>query len=82
VIQDGITTAGSLNATAVRNAINSFSGKITTVDGLFQVDPNSGMQTGESPPIGQVVPNGSGGLKVVIVYPSSMATGSPIYPAP
>ncbi len=82
IIQDGITTAGSLNATAVRNAINTISGKITTVDGPFQVDPNTGMQTGESPPIGQVVPNGSGGLKVVIVYPSSFATGSPIYPAP
>jgi branched-chain amino acid transport system substrate-binding protein len=82
IIQDGISTAGSLNATAVRNAINSFSGKITTVDGLFQVDPTTGMQTGESPPIGQVVPNGSGGLKVIIVYPASMATGTPIYPAP
>ncbi|MEM0121401.1 MAG: ABC transporter substrate-binding protein [Thermoprotei archaeon] len=82
IIQDGITTAGSLNATAVRNAINSFSGKITTVDGLFQINPINGMQTGEAPPVGQVVPNGSGGLKVVIVYPSSLATGSPIYPNP
>ena len=82
IIQDGIATAGSLNATLVRNAINSFSGKITTVDGLFQVDSVTGMQTGEAPPIGQVVPNGSGGLKVNIVYPSSMATGTPVYPAP
>lgn len=81
-IQDAITTAGSLNATAVRNAINSFSGKITTVDGLFQVNSSSGMQTGEAPPVGQVVPNGSGGVTVKIVYPSSLATGTAVYPNP
>jgi len=82
IIQDAITTAGSLNATAVRSAINTISGTITTVDGLFEVNTTTGMQIGETPPIGQVVPNGSGGLKVNIVYPSSLANAAPIYPAP
>jgi branched-chain amino acid transport system substrate-binding protein len=82
VIQKGIETAGSLNATAVRNAINSFSGSMTTVDGNFAVNLTTGMQTGEIPAIGQVVPTSSGGLTVNIVYPSSMATGTAIYPAP
>lgn len=82
IIQHAIETAGSLNTTAVRNAINTFSGKLTTVDGPFEINATTGMQIGETPPIGQVVPNGSGGLKVNIVYPTNLATAAPIYPAP
>jgi branched-chain amino acid transport system substrate-binding protein len=81
IIQKAIEAAGSLNATAVRQAINSFSGKITTIDGPFMVNATNGMQLGEVPLVGQIVPTPSG-LQTVVVYPPNLATGKAIYPAP
>ena len=81
IIQKAIEAAGSLNATAVRQAINSFSGKITTIDGPFMVNATNGMQLGEVPLVGQIVPTPSG-LQTIVVYPPNLATGKAIYPAP
>jgi len=65
----------------VRQAINSFTGKITTIDGPFMVNATNGMQLGEVPLVGQIVPTPSG-LQTVVVYPPNLATGKAIYPAP
>lgn len=61
----------------VEFGFNSLSGKLRTLDGLFQLDP-TGAQIGEVTPLGQIVPATAGDIKFVIVYPRGVATGKPV----
>ena len=82
IIGLAIQDAGTLNQTAIKAAVlNEISGKITTIDGLFNVT-QFGMQVGENPLPSQiwVYPNGT--AKVVLLWPPSEATGKAVYPAP
>jgi branched-chain amino acid transport system substrate-binding protein len=81
VIQNTLAATSSLDQLDLRKAVFSLSGKLKTLDGAFELDKN-GAQTGEVMPLGQLVPDGKGGLKFSVVYPPEAATGKPVYPAP
>ena len=80
VLERTLATATSLDQLELRKAVFSFSGKLKTLDGTFELDP-TGAQIGEITPIGQLVPDGDH-LKLVIVWPSEFANGKPVYPRP
>lgn len=81
VLEKALTVTESLDQLALRKAVFSLSGKLNTIDGNFELD-ETGAQTGEIMPLGQVVPDGKGGVKFTVIYPSDLATGKPVYPAP
>lgn len=81
VIQNALAVTKSMAQLDLREAVFSLSGKLKTIDGTFELDKN-GAQIGEITPLGQLVPDGKGGLKFSIVYPPDVATGKPVYPAP
>jgi branched-chain amino acid transport system substrate-binding protein len=78
VVQKSLETAPSLTQSDLRAAAGDIS--MTTLDGQFKID-TTGAQIGENLPVGQLQPSGSG-LKLVVVYPPSVATGKAVYPAP
>ncbi len=80
VIGKTLATADKLDQLALRRAVEQFSGKLFTLDGLFKVD-RSGAQVGELLPVGQFLPSGNG-VKMQVVFPFALATGKPVYPAP
>ena len=80
IIQKALETSTSLKPQALRAAVGHFSGKLTTLDGHFQI-ASDGAQVGELLPVAQFQP-ANGTLKPVIVYPKNLATGSAVYPAP
>jgi branched-chain amino acid transport system substrate-binding protein len=80
IVEKTLSTSKEFNQLAFRNAINSFSGKIFTLNGLFKIN-NEGAQIGEFLPVGQFQPTKTG-LALHVVYPMNIATGKPIYPAP
>lgn len=53
ILQKDLSVASSLKQTALRQAANTFSGKVTTIEGTFKIDPNTGAQEGLPFPIGQ-----------------------------
>jgi branched-chain amino acid transport system substrate-binding protein len=55
---------------------------LKTLDGAFELDPDTGAQVGELESVGQLVPDGNGGLQLVTVWPPDLANGKPIYPRP
>jgi branched-chain amino acid transport system substrate-binding protein len=81
VLERALATTDSMDQLALRKAIFGLSGKLKTVDGTFELD-DTGAQIGEITPLGQLVPDGKGGLKFVVVYPHDMANGKAVYPAP
>jgi len=81
VLERALGAAESLDQLALRRAVFSLSGKLRTIDGTFELD-ETGAQIGEITPLGQIVPDGKGGIKFVVVYPPDAATGKPVYPAP
>ncbi|HEU0229897.1 MAG TPA: ABC transporter substrate-binding protein [Burkholderiaceae bacterium] len=81
VIQNALAVTKSMKQLDLREAVFSLSGKLKTLDGTFELDKD-GAQIGEITPLGQLVPDGKGGLKFSIVYPTDVATGKPVYPAP
>jgi branched-chain amino acid transport system substrate-binding protein len=81
VLEKALAATDSLDQLALRKAIFGLSGRLKTIDGTFELDP-TGAQIGEITPLGQLVPDGKGGIKFVIIYPPDVATGKPIYPAP
>ncbi len=81
VLEKALGVTESLDQLALRKAVFSLSGKLKTIDGTFQLD-ETGAQIGEITPLGQIIPDGKGGIKFVAVYPPDVATGKPIYPAP
>lgn len=83
VMQAAIEHAGNLSGTALRNAaVNDLSGKLTTLDGTFIIEPSTGAQIGETPPVGQIWYHSNGTATATIVYPTNESTGAVVYPAP
>lgn len=80
VIQKALGAAKSLSQTALRAAVASISGSLNTLDGQFKIN-SEGAQVGELLPVGQLVPQGKS-VKMVIVAPSNLKTGTAVYPAP
>jgi branched-chain amino acid transport system substrate-binding protein len=81
VIEKTLSEATSLDQLEIRRAVFSLSGKLKTLDGLFELDETGG-QIGELTPLGQLELNEHGHLKFVSVYPHETATGKPVYPRP
>ena len=81
VLDRALATTDSLEQLALRKAIFAQSGKLKTLDGDFVLD-ETGAQIGEIQPLGQLVPDGKGGLKLNIVHPHELANAKPVYPAP
>lgn len=77
-IQKTLETAKSLSQLDLRAAAGKIS--MFTLDGQFKIN-SEGAQLGETLPVGQLQPSGSS-LTPVIVFPSSVATGTAVYPAP
>jgi branched-chain amino acid transport system substrate-binding protein len=77
VLQETLADAKSLDQMALHDAVFSLSGKLTSLAGPFKLD-NTGAQIGEITPLGQVEPDGKGGMKLVVVYPPDLATGQPV----
>jgi len=80
IIQKTLATSPKFDQLSFRKAIDGFSGKVFTLDGLFKVN-KEGAQIGEVLPVAQFVPK-NGKLKMNIVYPPSMKTAEAVYPAP
>ncbi len=81
IIQKSLETSTSMDQLALRRAVESFSGKLHTLDGSFEIDPATGAQIGENLPVGQFIPD-EHGLGVRMLYPPELAKGKAVYPAP
>jgi branched-chain amino acid transport system substrate-binding protein len=81
VIEKALSVATSLDQMELRRAVFSLSGNLKTLCGPFALDETGG-QTGELTPLGQLESDGHGHLKFVSVYPHDTATGKPVYPRP
>jgi branched-chain amino acid transport system substrate-binding protein len=77
VLQETLANTKSLDQLALHDAVFGLSGKLTTLAGPFKLD-DTGAQVGEITPLGQVEPDGKGGMKFVVVYPPDLATGQPV----
>ena len=77
VLQETLAHAASLDQTALHDAVFGLSGKLTSLQGPFKLD-DTGAQIGEITPLGQVEPDGEGGVKLVVVYPPELANGKPV----
>ncbi len=75
VLERTLATTASLDQLALRDAVHGLSGKLTTLDGPFELDPETGAQLGEITPIGQMRANGH----VDVVWPPELATGKPVF---
>jgi len=82
VLEKALARARSLDQLELRRAILSLSGQLKTLDGAFELDPDTGAQVGELESVGQLVPDGNGGLRLVTVWPPDLTNGKPIYPRP
>jgi branched-chain amino acid transport system substrate-binding protein len=80
VLEKALATADSLDQLELRKAIFSFSGKLKTLDGTFELDANGG-QIGELTPLGQFTGDDEH-PKLMTVWPHELANGKPIYPRP
>jgi branched-chain amino acid transport system substrate-binding protein len=81
VIEKALSVATSLDQLEIRKAVFSLSGKLKTLDGTFELDPN-GAQLGESTPLGQLNVDEHDHVKFVTVWPHDVANGKPVYPRP
>jgi branched-chain amino acid transport system substrate-binding protein len=82
VIEDALKHATSLSQSALRAALASQSGKLHTLDGVFEIN-SEGAQVGERLPVSQMIPADGGTTTTVgIVYPPSAANTPVHYPAP
>lgn len=80
IVEKTLATTRSLDQLDLRQAVAEFSGKLRTLDGLFQID-ETGAQIGAITPLGQLVSDGKGGLNLVVVYPPDVANGKPVFGA-
>lgn len=80
IIQKTLATAKHLTSSSMRQAVDQFSGKIFTLDGLFKVN-RQGAQIGEFLPVGQVLPEDHH-LALRPVFPIKNAQAHYVYPAP
>lgn len=80
IMGKALAEAPKFTQESLRDAIDGFSGKIFTLDGLFKVNAQ-GAQVGEQLPVGQVLPT-SKGLELLPVYPLKSAAAKYVYPQP
>jgi branched-chain amino acid transport system substrate-binding protein len=80
VLEKTLATADSLAQLDLRKAVFAQSGKLKTLDGTFELDPN-GAQIGEATPIGQLILDGDK-LNLKVVWPHDLANAKPVYPRP
>lgn len=80
IVQKGLATAAKFTQESLRDAVDTFSGKIFTMNGLFKVN-HEGAQIGETLPVGQVLPTAHG-LKLLPVFPVKGAVAKYVYPVP
>ncbi len=78
VIGQTLANTESMAQLDLRKAVFSLSGKLKTLDGTFELNPQ-GAQTGEQTPIGQFVADGKGGVRLGVVYPHELATAKPVF---
>jgi branched-chain amino acid transport system substrate-binding protein len=81
VLEKALGAADSLDQLELRKAIFGLSGKLKTLDGTFELDATGG-QIGELTPLGQFQPGEDDRLKLVTVWPKTLANGKPVYPRP
>ena len=81
VIGQALANTESMAQPALRRAVFGLSGKLKTLDGTFELNPE-GAQTGEITPLGQVVAEPNGGVRIIVVYPPDVATGKPVASTP
>jgi len=80
VLEKTLATADSLAQLDLRKAVFALSGKLKTLDGTFELDPD-GAQIGEATPIGQLILD-SDKLNLKVVWPHDLANAKPVYPRP
>ncbi len=81
LIGQALADTDSMAQLDLRKAVFAQSGKLKTIDGEFQLD-ETGAQIGEITPLGQLFPDGKGGVKTTVVFPHELATGEPVYNKP
>lgn len=77
VIGQMLAHAPNLSQLGLRQGLFAVSGKLVTLQGPFRLAPD-GEQLGEVNAVGQVWPNGRGGVKLRAVYPTTVATDKPV----
>lgn len=80
VIEKTLETTESMAQLDLRKAVFGLSGKLRTLDGLFELDDTGG-QIGEITPLGQVQSDGKGGVAMKTVFPPELATATAVFPA-
>jgi branched-chain amino acid transport system substrate-binding protein len=75
VLERTLATTESLDQLALRAAVHGLSGKLSTLDGPFELDPETGAQLGEITPVGQVRKSGD----IEVVWPPELVTGKPVF---
>ena len=78
IVQQALATADSMAQLDLRRAVFAMSGKVTTLNGPFELNA-MGAQVGSVTPAGQLVSDGKGKLKMNVVYPPGMANAAPVY---
>ncbi len=78
VLQRTLATTKSLSQLDLRKAIFGLSGKLVTLDGPFALNAE-GAQVGEVHLLGQLRPDGKGGLRLGVVYPPRFANAKPVF---
>jgi len=78
ILEQTLATAESMDQLALRRAVGALSGKLKTLDGTFEIT-EEGAQIGEITPLGQVMPDGKGGVTLVAVFPKDVARGQPVF---
>jgi branched-chain amino acid transport system substrate-binding protein len=75
ILQETLAHTEAPDQPALRKAVFALSGKLKTLDGPFELDEH-GAQIGEITPLGQVEPDGKGGVTFKVVYPHALANGT------
>ncbi|HVJ53800.1 MAG TPA: ABC transporter substrate-binding protein [Aliidongia sp.] len=81
LVGQALATTDSMAQLDLRKAVFAQSGKLKTIDGAFELDA-TGAQTGEITPLGQLFPDGKGGMRATVVYPHDLANAQPVYNKP
>ena len=77
VLEKTLNTTQSMDQLALRDAVFAQSGKLTTLNGSFELTPE-GAQQGNLMPIGQLQAKGSD-VDLVSVYPADVAQAKAIF---
>lgn len=78
VVQRALETTKGMSQMDVHDAVFALSGKLETMAGPFKLS-SEGAQIGELDPVGQLQPDGKGGLRMAVVYPPDIAQAKPVF---